>query len=218
MAHPTVRLLTMLEILQAHPRITGAQLAERLEIDARTVRRYIALLQEWGIPIMATRGRYGAYRLMPGFKLPPLMLNEEEAIALTLGLLAVRRTDLALLCACCRGGVGKGRAGAAGHGAQAGSGGAGGRTPPSAPTPRGAGARGGCGTQQRRSGAAASRVASPLRTGRGDRVTIRSVWTGLSGGALVRRRALPSPRGATSLPARSCPAGDVARRVIYPTA
>jgi predicted DNA-binding transcriptional regulator YafY len=96
MAHPTVRLLTMLEILQAHPRITGAQLAERLEIDARTVRRYIALLQEWGIPIMATRGRYGAYLLMPGFKLPPLMLTEEEAIALTLGLLAVRRTDLAL--------------------------------------------------------------------------------------------------------------------------
>lgn len=96
MSHPTVRLLTMLELLQAHYRITGAELAERLEIDPRTVRRYIALLQEWGIPIMATRGRYGAYQLMPGFKLPPLMLNEEEAMALTLGLLTVRRTDLAL--------------------------------------------------------------------------------------------------------------------------
>ncbi|HEV8194341.1 MAG TPA: YafY family protein [Ktedonobacterales bacterium] len=96
MSHPTVRLLTMLELLQAHQRITGAELAERLEIDPRTVRRYIAMLQEWGIPILATRGRYGAYRLMPGFKLPPLMLTAEEAIALTLGLLAVRRTDLAL--------------------------------------------------------------------------------------------------------------------------
>lgn len=96
MSHPTVRLLTVLELLQARHQITGAELAERLEIDPRTVRRYIAMLQEWGIPIMATRGRYGAYRLMPGFKLPPLMLTEEEAIALTLGLLAVRRTDLAL--------------------------------------------------------------------------------------------------------------------------
>jgi predicted DNA-binding transcriptional regulator YafY len=96
MSHPTVRLLTMLELLQAHPRITGAALAERLEIDPRTVRRDIALLQEWGIPILGTRGRYGAYRLLPGFKLPPLMLTEEEAVALTLGLLAVRRTDLAL--------------------------------------------------------------------------------------------------------------------------
>jgi predicted DNA-binding transcriptional regulator YafY len=86
----------MLELLQAHPRITGAQLAERLQIDSRTVRRYIAMLQEWGIPILAARGRYGAYRLMPGFKLPPLMLTEDEALALTLGLLAVRRTDLAL--------------------------------------------------------------------------------------------------------------------------
>src|SRR5215831_15491097 len=95
MSHPTVRLLTVLELLQARQRITGAELAERLEIDPRTVRRYIAMLQEWGIPILGTRGRYGAYRLMPGFKLPPLMLTEEEAVALTLGLLAARRTDLA---------------------------------------------------------------------------------------------------------------------------
>lgn len=96
MSHPTVRLLTMLELLQSHHRITGAALAERLEIDGRTVRRYIAMLQEWGIPVMAERGRYGAYRLMPGFKLPPLMLSEDEALALTLGLLAARRLGLAL--------------------------------------------------------------------------------------------------------------------------
>jgi predicted DNA-binding transcriptional regulator YafY len=70
MSHPTGRLLTMLELMQAHQRITGAELAERLEIDPRTVRRYIAMLQEWGIPILAKRGRYGACRLMPSFKLP----------------------------------------------------------------------------------------------------------------------------------------------------
>ncbi len=60
----------MLELMQAHQRITGAELAERLEIDPRTVRRYIAMLQEWGVPILTKRGRYGACRLMPGFKLP----------------------------------------------------------------------------------------------------------------------------------------------------
>jgi predicted DNA-binding transcriptional regulator YafY len=96
MSHPTVRLLTVLELLQSHQHITGAELAERLEIDPRTVRRYIAMLEEWGIPVLARRGRYGAYSLLPGFKLPPLMLTEEEAFALTLGLLAVRRMGLAL--------------------------------------------------------------------------------------------------------------------------
>jgi predicted DNA-binding transcriptional regulator YafY len=107
MSHPTVRLLTTLELLQARHQITGAELAERLEIDPRTVRRYIAMLQEWGIPILATRGRYGAYRLLPGFKLPPLMLTEEEAVALTLGLLAVRRTSLALYASAVEGALAK---------------------------------------------------------------------------------------------------------------
>jgi predicted DNA-binding transcriptional regulator YafY len=86
----------MLELLQAHPHITGTELAQRLEIDPRTVRRYIAMLQEWGIPILGRRGRYGSYRLLPGFKLPPLMLTEEEAVAITLGLLEVQHTDLAV--------------------------------------------------------------------------------------------------------------------------
>src|SRR5215471_2403619 len=96
MSHPTVRLLTLLELLQAHPRMTGAELAEHLALDPRTVRRYIAMLQEWGIPILARRGRYGAYRLMPGFKLPPLMFTEDEALALTLGVLTAHRMGLAL--------------------------------------------------------------------------------------------------------------------------
>ena len=60
----------------------------------RTARRYITLLQDLGIPIEAERGRYGAYRLRPGFKLPPLMFSNEEALAVVLGLLAARRLGL----------------------------------------------------------------------------------------------------------------------------
>ena len=96
MYHPTTRVLTVLELLQSRHRITGAELAERLDVDVRTIRRYIVMLEELGIPVMAERGRYGAYRLMPGFKLPPLMFTEDEALALTLGLLAARRMGLTM--------------------------------------------------------------------------------------------------------------------------
>ena len=88
MYHPTSRVLTVLELLQSRPSITGPELAARLEMDVRTVRRYITHLQDVGIPVEANIGRYGGYRLRPGFKLPPLMLNEEEATAVVLGLLA----------------------------------------------------------------------------------------------------------------------------------
>ena len=94
MYSPATRLLTALELLQARPGMTAAQLAERLEVNGRSARRYIAMLQGWGIPIEATRGRYGGYRLRPGYKLPPLMLTDDEALAVTLGLLAARRLGL----------------------------------------------------------------------------------------------------------------------------
>src|SRR5579872_1887457 len=87
MYHPTSRVLTVLELLQSRPSITGPELAERLEMDVRTVRRYIMHLQDVGIPVEANIGRYGGYRLRPGFKLPPLMFTEEEATAIMLGLL-----------------------------------------------------------------------------------------------------------------------------------
>ncbi|MGH2495227.1 MAG: helix-turn-helix transcriptional regulator [Ktedonobacteraceae bacterium] len=87
MYHPTSRVLTVLELLQSRPSISGPELAERLEMDVRTVRRYITHLQDVGIPIEATIGRYGGYRLRRGFKLPPLMFTEEEATAIMLGLL-----------------------------------------------------------------------------------------------------------------------------------
>ncbi len=96
MYHPTTRVLTVLELLQAHRQMSGPKLAERLEVDVRSVRRYIQMLQDLGIPIEAERGRYGSYRLLRGFKMPPLMFTEEEALALNLGLLAARRLGLAM--------------------------------------------------------------------------------------------------------------------------
>ena len=82
MSHPTTRVLTVLELLQSHSRLSGAELADRLEVDRRTVRRYVSALQELGVPVESEPGRYGGYRLRPGYKLPPMMFNEEEALAL----------------------------------------------------------------------------------------------------------------------------------------
>ncbi len=94
MYFPATRVLTILEMLQTRHRLSGPELAARLEVNTRTVRRYITMLQDLGFPIEAERGRHGFYRLRPGFKLPPLMFTDEEALALTLGLLAVRRLGL----------------------------------------------------------------------------------------------------------------------------
>ncbi|WP_433323239.1 helix-turn-helix transcriptional regulator [Spirillospora sp. CA-294931] len=94
MSHPTTRILAMLELLQAGHRIGGAELARRLDVDERTVRRYAARLEELGIPVVAERGRYGGYGILPGYKLPPLMLSDDEATAVVLGLLAGRRAGL----------------------------------------------------------------------------------------------------------------------------
>ena len=89
------RLLTLLELLQVHRRMSGEEIAQRLEVTPRTVRRYILGLQEMGIPVEAERGRIGGYRMRPGFKLPPLMFTNDEALVLVLGLLAVERLGLA---------------------------------------------------------------------------------------------------------------------------
>jgi predicted DNA-binding transcriptional regulator YafY len=94
MYHPTTRLLTVLELLQARGSVSGIELAERLEVDVRSVRRYISMLRDMGIPIDAERGRGGAYNLRPGFRLPPLMFNEEEILAVMLGLLIGRQLAL----------------------------------------------------------------------------------------------------------------------------
>lgn len=90
MYSPTTRLLTILELLQSYKQMSGAEMARRLEVDARTIRRYIVMLQDMGIPVEAERGPYGAYQLRRGYKLPPLMFTDAEAVALTLGLIAIR--------------------------------------------------------------------------------------------------------------------------------
>ncbi|AIF47597.1 helix-turn-helix transcriptional regulator [Dyella japonica] len=94
MYHPTSRALAVLELLQAHRRINGTELARRLDIHPRTLRRYIAILEDIGIPITTERGRHGAYMLVPGFKLPPMMFSDDEALALSIGLLAAQRLGM----------------------------------------------------------------------------------------------------------------------------
>ncbi|MCB1575455.1 MAG: HTH domain-containing protein, partial [Xanthomonadales bacterium] len=95
MDRPTTRVLAALELLQTQGRISGSELARKLDVDVRTVRRYIGILEELGIPITADRGRFGGYALVAGFKLPPMMFTDDEALALSVGLLAARSLGLA---------------------------------------------------------------------------------------------------------------------------
>ncbi|PSM38791.1 transcriptional regulator [Streptomyces dioscori] len=94
MPKPAGRVLTLLELLQSGGTRTVAELAERLGVDGRTVRRYVGQLIDLDVPVESVRGRYGGYRLGPGHRLPPLMLGDDEALAVLLGLLAGRRTGL----------------------------------------------------------------------------------------------------------------------------
>lgn len=91
---PGTAILALLELLQSGREYTGPELAARMEVDERTVRRYAARLAELGLPVTARRGRHGGYRLGPGYKLPPLMLTDGEAVAVTLGLVAASRTGM----------------------------------------------------------------------------------------------------------------------------
>jgi predicted DNA-binding transcriptional regulator YafY len=85
MLETSARLLRLLSLLQARRDWTGADLAERLEVDVRTVRRDIDKLRTLGYPVHATPGVAG-YRLGAGAKLPPLLLDDDEAIAVAIGL------------------------------------------------------------------------------------------------------------------------------------
>ncbi len=107
MYSPTTRLLTILELLQSHHRMSGSQLAQRLEVKTRTVRRYIVMLQDMGIPIEAERGPEGAYYIGRGYKLPPLMFNNAEAVALVLGLIMIRAFQLPVEIAAIEGALAK---------------------------------------------------------------------------------------------------------------
>lgn len=91
-SRPASRILTVLEMLQDHPGITGPQIASELGVSGRTVRRYITTLQDMGVPVEPTTGRHGGYALRPGFRLPPMMFNADEALGLAIALLMSRPT------------------------------------------------------------------------------------------------------------------------------
>jgi predicted DNA-binding transcriptional regulator YafY len=94
MARPTAHVLSLLELLQSGGTRTAAELAGRLGVDERTVRRYVDHLLDLDVPVESVRGRYGGYRLAAGYRLPPLMLSDDEALAVLLGLVAGRRAGL----------------------------------------------------------------------------------------------------------------------------
>jgi predicted DNA-binding transcriptional regulator YafY len=88
--HPTSgRLIALLGLLQSRPVWSGAELAERLEVSGRTVRNDMERLRNLDYPVEAVRGPGGHYRLGVGAKLPPLLLDDDEAVAVAVGLRAV---------------------------------------------------------------------------------------------------------------------------------
>jgi predicted DNA-binding transcriptional regulator YafY len=86
MLETSARLLRLLALLQTRPAWSGSELANRLDVSGRTVRNDIERLRALGYPVEATRGRAGSYRLGAGGKLPPLLLDDEEAVAVAIGL------------------------------------------------------------------------------------------------------------------------------------
>ncbi|HEY6782789.1 MAG TPA: YafY family protein [Candidatus Dormibacteraeota bacterium] len=101
------RLLTLIELLQVYRQLNAEEIAGRLEVSPRTVRRYITGLQEMGIPVEAERGPAGGYRLRRGPKLPPLMLSNDEALVTVIGLLAAQRLGLSASGAAVQGALAK---------------------------------------------------------------------------------------------------------------
>lgn len=97
MYNPTMRLLTILELLQSRSEVSGQELAQKLEVEERSIRRYIMMLRDLGIPIEGERGRHGGYSLQPGFRLPPLMFNKDEITAVMLGLMLARELSVTSL-------------------------------------------------------------------------------------------------------------------------
>lgn len=85
MANTATRLFNLIAYLQRHPNSSASQLAAALEVSPRTVQRYIVMLEDMGVPIYAERGAQGGYSLVRGYRMPPLMLSPEEAVAVHLG-------------------------------------------------------------------------------------------------------------------------------------
>ena len=86
MANTSSRTLRLLSLLQTHRYWPGSELADRLEVSVRTLRRDIERLRDLGYPVSASRGVDGGYQLAAGAALPPLVLDDEEAVAIAVGL------------------------------------------------------------------------------------------------------------------------------------
>src|SRR3712207_1880444 len=95
MANTSSRTLRLLSLLQTHRYWPGAELAERLGVSVRTLRRDIDRLRELGYPVEASRGVDGGYQLAAGAALPPLLLDDDEAVALAVGLQAAAQGGVA---------------------------------------------------------------------------------------------------------------------------
>jgi predicted DNA-binding transcriptional regulator YafY len=95
MANTSSRTLRLLSLLQTHRYWPGAELADRLRVSVRTLRRDVDRLRELGYPVEAQRGVDGGYQLAPGAALPPLVVDDEEAVALAIGLRAAAQGAVA---------------------------------------------------------------------------------------------------------------------------
>src|SRR5512134_460055 len=88
------RLLDLLSLLQARRDWPGPELADRLEVSGRTIRRDVDRLRELGYPVDAMTGPAGGYRLRAGTAMPPLLLDDDEAIAIAVGLRTAARASV----------------------------------------------------------------------------------------------------------------------------
>src|ERR671935_1618673 len=95
MANTSSRMLRLLSLLQTHRYWPGNELAERLEVSVRTLRRDVDKLRDLGYPVEAQRGVDGGYQLAAGAAMPPLVLDNEEAVALAIGLRAAAQGPVA---------------------------------------------------------------------------------------------------------------------------
>jgi len=94
MQQTSARLLELLSLLQARREWTGPELAARLEVGERTVRRDVERLRALSYPVAATRGAAGGYRLEAGAAMPPLLLSDDEAVAIAVGLRTAARNPV----------------------------------------------------------------------------------------------------------------------------
>ncbi|GAB2596836.1 YafY family protein [Paractinoplanes abujensis] len=86
MANTSARMLRLLSLLQTHRYWPGSELAGRLDVSPRTLRRDVDRLRELGYPVDASRGVAGGYQLQAGAAMPPLLLDDDEAVAIAVGL------------------------------------------------------------------------------------------------------------------------------------